>query len=142
MNLVPSLRTCGRPTKFSSRSRTAGAFPASLLLAACAGSYEPVDASATVEETVYEQAVDACHEQAEASGHGQATLVGAAIGVVYGAAQGALTGAVWGGNSAEGAAIGAAAGFVIGAVAGAVEDTTGYEASMDSCMAEQGYRPT
>ncbi len=142
MNPKPSQCLPGRAADASAPLRLAAVLAALLLLSACAADYEPVDAAAPVEVAAYDKTVDACRARAAASGHGEATLAGAAAGVLYGAAQGAISGAVWGGNSAEGAAIGAAAGFVVGAVIGAVGDTSGYAASMDSCMASEGYRRT
>ncbi|GAB5471000.1 MAG: hypothetical protein Kilf2KO_40300 [Rhodospirillales bacterium] len=114
----------------------------SLMLAACASSYEPVvDYKASTNTSqAYEQNLRECRALAEQGGSPvEDAAIGGVGGAAVGAAIGAISGAILGGGAGTGAAAGAAIGGTAGGAGGAVKGVSDQRSIVRECLRGRGY---
>jgi len=116
------------------------------LLAACAGTYEPVidqRASAPMpgrSSGDYQQDLAECRQLGERANPAGDAAGQALLGAAIGAALGAATGGIVGGLSAgTGAAVGAASGGIIGVASGGAGGVSDQRRIIDNCMRGRGW---
>jgi outer membrane lipoprotein SlyB len=111
---------------------------ASIALAGCARSYEPIVDNQGVDEARYQQDLSECRDYAEQVNVGGEAATGTGIGAVLGGALGAVVGAFSGG-AGRGAALGAAVGGVTGGAKGTAEGVSGQKQVIANCLRHRGY---
>ncbi len=113
---------------------------ATMTLAGCAQSYQPVVDTKGQDSARYQQDLFECRQYAEQVSPAGDAAVGGLGGAAAGAALGAITGALVGGVSAgTGAAVGAATGGAVGVGAGAVSGVEEQKRIINNCMRGRGY---
>jgi outer membrane lipoprotein SlyB len=112
---------------------------ATLAVAACASTYQPVIDLQGVDNYKYQQDLAACRQYAEQVNPVQDAGLDALIGAAGGAALGAATGAALG-SPAYGAAAGAAAGGIGGAGYGGISGAERQKGIINKCLAGRGYK--
>lgn len=111
---------------------------ASLGIAGCAQSYQPVVDTKGVDTARYQQDLFECRQYAEQTSPAGDAAVGGLAGAAGGAALGAIVGAFTGG-AGTGAAIGAATGGAVGVAGGAGKGITDQQRIIDNCLRGRGY---
>ncbi|HEU0118655.1 MAG TPA: glycine zipper family protein [Alphaproteobacteria bacterium] len=111
----------------------------SLLLSACADSYQPVVDMKHVDPNKYQADLAECRQYANqvdvAGDAGTDALVGAGIGAAGGAVLGAITG-----SAGMGAAIGAAGGGIAGGTGGGLNSGQRQKNIINNCLKGRGYK--
>jgi outer membrane lipoprotein SlyB len=111
---------------------------ASLGIAGCAQSYQPVVDTKGVDSARYQQDLYECRQYAEQVSPAGDAAVGGLAGAAGGAALGAIVGAFTGG-AGTGAAIGAATGGAVGVAGGAGKGITDQQRIINNCLRGRGY---
>jgi hypothetical protein len=112
---------------------------ATLGIAACASTYQPIVDTRGVDPYRYQQDLADCRSYADQVNPAQDAGVGALLGAAGGAALGAASGAVFG-SPATGAAAGAAVGGIGGGGYGGLSAAERQKKVINNCLRERGYK--
>ena len=110
---------------------TASALLASVLLTACASTYNPIIDKRGVNQQAYEQDLAECREYASEVSVSKGVAKGAAVGAAVGAAAGAISG-----NVDRGAGYGS----LSGGVRSGIKNVNDKSSVVKRCLSGRGYR--